>query len=163
MASERNRAPMYKLVRWLLLALVAAGVIGMHVLSEHDPGGGHGMVMDTVIPAASMGQPVVATGDQQAMDIRMGQNTPSETPVTSASETSPVLVSPTNPGMSGSMEMCLLYLGAGATAIALMLLAHRVPRTSVDLGARLGPMWDFGRTGPPPSLPAPHSLCILRV
>jgi hypothetical protein len=163
MASERNRAPVYTLVRWLLLALVAAGVIGMHVLSEHDPGGGHGMVMDAVSPAASMAQPVFATRDRQATDINMGVMGHSDTGITSASDASPVFSAPANPGMSGAMAMCLLFLGAGAIAIALMLLAHRIRRSSVDLAAQLGSMGNFSRRGPPPSLPLTRSLCILRV
>ncbi|MET3808407.1 hypothetical protein ABIB25_005436 [Nakamurella sp. UYEF19] len=155
---------MYTLVRWLLLALVGAGVIGMHVLSEHDPGGGHGMVMDTTISAASMAQPAAAL-EHQAMPMHMyvspgGSSGPA---VSSASDASLVVAAPTNPGMSGSMAMCLLFLTAGGVAIALLLIAHRVRRSSVDLAARLGAAWSFSRTGPPPSLPLPHSLCILRV
>jgi hypothetical protein len=163
MAPERDRAPVYRLVRWLLLALVGAGVIGMHVLSEHDPGGGHGMVMDTTIPAASMAQPASAARDHQAMDMHMGPTGPSVAAFNSASDSSAVLVAPTNPGMSGSMAMCLLFLTAGAVAIALMLLTHRVRRRSGGVAARLNPGLSFARRGPPPSLPLPHSLCILRV
>ena len=163
MASERNRAPVYRLVRWLLLALVGAGVIGMHVLSEHDPGGGHGMVMDATIPAASMAQPASAARNHQAMDMHMGPAGPSVAALDPASDASPVLVGPVDPGLSGSMAMCLLFLTAGAVAIALILMAHRVRRNSVDLAARLHLAWSFARRGPPPSLPLPHSLCILRV
>ncbi len=167
MASERDRAPVHRLVRWLLLALVGAGVIGMHVLSEHDPGGGHGMVMDATLPAAFMSQSASAAPDHQAMDRDMDMDVaptgPSVAALDAASEALPVVMAPTNPGMSGSMAMCLLFLTAGAIAIALMLLAHRVRRGSVDLAAQLNPGWSFGRRGPPPSLPLPHSLCILRV
>ncbi|MET3808246.1 hypothetical protein ABIB25_005275 [Nakamurella sp. UYEF19] len=164
MASEREHAPMYRLVRLLLLALVGAGVIGMHVLSEHGPGGGHGMVMDATIPAASMAQPASAARDHQAMDMHMGPTGPSVAAFNSAPDTSTVLGAPANPGWSGSMAMCLLFLTAGAIAIALMLLAHRARRRSGDVAVRLNPGWSFSRRGPPPlSLPLPHSLCILRV
>lgn len=163
MAPERDRAPVYRLVRWLLLALVGAGVIGMHVLSEHDPGGGHGMVMDATRPAAAMAQPVSAARDHQAMDMHAAPAGPSVAALDPASDASPVVLAPANPGMAGAMAMCLLFLGAGAIAIALMLLAQRVRRSSVDLAAQLNPGWSFSRRGPPPSLPRPHSLCILRV
>ena len=157
MTSECGGAPVYRLVRWLLLALIAAGVIGMHVLSEQDTGTGHGMVMD----ATAVAQSASGTDHRpQSMEMMQSSTAYSGSPVAALYTD---LTAPAHQDMSGAMAMCLLFLAAGAAAIALLLLAVRLRRHPADLTTWLSGPWGVNRRGPPPLPVPPHSLCILRV
>jgi hypothetical protein len=159
MTSERDNAPVYRLVRWMLLALVAAGVIGMHVLSEQDTGGGHGMVMDAGAPVAAMG-PSASAMDHQAMIM----TSPSASSLASSAIVSSAdLLTPARQGMSGAMAMCLLFLATGAAALTLALLAAHATRRAADLTDGFSVLRGVRRRGPPLPLVDSHLLCIWRV
>jgi hypothetical protein len=159
MTSERGRAPVYRLMRFILLALVAAGVIGMHVLSQQNTGTGHGMVMDAAPPAAALAQSASVI-DHQAMDMTPSSAAPRVSPAVASSAN---LMAPVHPGLPGAMAMCLLFLATGAAALTLTLLAVQAGRRTADLTVRFSGIWGASRRGPPLSPVDPDFLCILRV
>ncbi|WP_090475584.1 DUF6153 family protein [Nakamurella panacisegetis] len=141
------RGRVWVAARWLLLGLVIAGIVGMHVLSEHDAGGGHGMMMN---PGAVAAEPA----HHGAMPAAM--NTASGGPMMSG-------VPDSGGGMSSGMAACILFLVIGAGLVALALL---VLRRAAGRPAAAGPWWlGSGRSerGPPGSGAPRISLCVLRV
>lgn len=163
MTSERECAPVGRLVRWVLLGLVAAGVIGMHVLSEPDTGSGHGMMMYTTPNHPVAVARSAATGIDPHLPGMVMTSTAAASEVSFAPATAAEITTPAPGEMSGAMGMCLLFLAAGAAAIVLTLLAFRARRSAVDLTVRFSGRWAVSRRGPPLIAVPPHSLCILRV
>lgn len=143
-------APSYRLARWILLTLVMAGIFGMHVLSQPEPAGGHGMLM----------QPRSAA----AMPMSMTDHHHSAEPVAATGWPRPdTFIATVSTGMSGSMLCCILFLAAGGLLILLMVLAT-IRRA--DVAGSTQPsllLWAVSRRGPPGGRPPRISLCVLRV
>lgn len=141
-------------VRRLMVGLVIAGIVGMHVLSVQDPGGGHGMVMT---PQSMESGRVDGHGDLTEAPMAMS----------GADATGQPTVAPSVPaggnGMSGSMAMCLLFLGAGAAALALLMLRLRRADGPVRHPSTTGRGWGYLLRGPPGTDPPRIALCVLRV
>jgi hypothetical protein len=140
--------------RWLMVGLVIAGIVGMHVLSVQDPGEGHGMVMT---PQSMESDWADGHGDLSAGPMVMsGAGAPGQATV------APSVAAGGN-GMSGSMVMCLLFLGAGAAALALLVLHMRRADGPVRHPSRTGRGWGCLLRGPPGADPPRIALCVLRV
>jgi hypothetical protein len=141
--------------RWLLIGWVLTGVVAMHVLAQHDPGGGHGMLMD---PHAA-----VSSTYPEPMSMVGQDHHPTGDP--SAAEMAPVawgLPAPSDGYMGGAMAGCILFLTAAvASVVVLLLLACR--RSSE--GSR--PFRSVSRQillrGPPGPRAPRISLCVLRI
>ncbi len=121
--------------RWLLIGVLVAGVLGMHVLSQHDSAGGHGLVVNAVM--ADTPSHAVAAIPLPAADV----------------------AAPSVPhGPGGLIAACLLALVV-VIGLALLLLGQaRRDRSRTD---RL--VFDLTRRGPPVKGPSRLSLCVLRV
>ncbi|MTD13452.1 hypothetical protein GIS00_05770 [Nakamurella sp. YIM 132087] len=133
------------LVRWLLVALVGAGVIAMHVLAGHDSAGhstaGHGVAMSalhhsTTIPAIDRSAAPMPSDHEQAG--------PAAT-------------------IDGAMPAaCILFLTAGIALAALLLAALLRSRRGAEVrpgtSTRIGPP----SRSPPRIRPDPLVLCVMR-
>ncbi|MGI8417864.1 MAG: hypothetical protein ACR2P2_17005 [Nakamurella sp.] len=138
-------APSYRLARWILLTVVMVGIFAMHVLSQPEPAGGHGMLMQ---PKSVAAMPMPTTTHHPAE------------PVAATGSARPATFGALATGMSGSMLCCILFLAAGGL---LMLLASS-RRADIAGSARPGLLrWAVPQRGPPGRRPPQISLCVLRV
>lgn len=135
------------LVRLLLIAAVMAGLLAMHVLSQHDAGGGHGAVLAPA--AASTGQ--------------VGQHHPSAVVEHAAPTRDTAGFSPAPPEHGMSMAECILFLAAAVSVLIALLLAALTRRRAVDAAAPTRRAEMGRRRGPPWRRPPRLTLCVLRV
>ncbi|MGI8415503.1 MAG: hypothetical protein ACR2P2_04730 [Nakamurella sp.] len=143
------RTAPWLLTRWILLALVLAGIVAMHVLSQPEPAGGHDMLMQ---PQSAASMPLSMTDQHHAIEAVAAMNSGG-----------PAIFGTAGVGMSGSMLCCILFLAAGALLILLMLLAS-IRRADVVGSARPGLLlWAVLRRGPPGGRSPRISLCVLLV
>lgn len=121
--------------RWLLIGILVAGVIGMHVLSQHDSAGGHRLVIDAV--TADSPRSIYPAAAQQVSDS----------------------AAPSLPGgVSGLTAACILALVVVGGLVLLFLGQARRDR---DAAGRF--VFDVIGRGPPVPGPSRLSLCVLRV
>jgi hypothetical protein len=144
--------------RWLLIGWVLTGVVAMHVLAQHDPGGGHGMLMD---PHAA----VSSTYTEPMSMVGQGHHPTAVPAAVAAVVMAPVasgLRTPSGSDMGGAMAGCILFLTAAiASVVVLLLLASR--RNSEGLSSFRSTWWQSLLRGPPGPRPPRISLCVLRV
>jgi hypothetical protein len=142
--------------RWVLVGAVLSGVFAMHVLSAHQAGGGHGMVLDG--QQLATGTSVTEHGGTMTMSMPAAKSTPAE------AEFGAGVLMPTMPGGSmGSMATCILFLVVGAATVLLALLTSGSARTSMLTQRLFAGLLDLSPRGPPGSGPPRISLCVLRV
>lgn len=145
--------------RWLLIGWVLTGVVAMHVLAHHDPGGGHGMLMDPHAATASSKYP--------ALMSMVGQDHhPAGDPAAAAAVVmAPVAAgepAPSGSDMGGAMAGCILFLTAAvASVVVLLLLASS--RNSEGSSSFRSTSRQILLRGPPGPRRPRISLCVLRV
>lgn len=140
--------------RWLLAGLAMAGIVVMHVLSMPDSGVGHGMLMT----AGSMRSQHAEVHSEMTAAPMLMPDTVASTAVVVPSVS---LATPDN-GMSGSMAMCLLYLGAATAGVALLLLRKSRPGPTAGQLSTSAQVWRYRLRGPPGAVLPRFSLCVLR-
>jgi hypothetical protein len=119
----------------------------MHVLSEHDAGGGHGMMVNPTAAAAHHSKHMAMPAD---VAMPAGGVTLAAAPASDG-------------GLSSGMEACILFLAIGVSLILLALLVKRCADRKQPTGKRLW-LWSVhSQRGPPGARPPRISLCVLRV
>lgn len=147
---ERQSAGL-RFARWMLIGLLMAGVVAMHVLSEHDADR-HGPL--DVGPWAA-GASVVA--DHSVV------MSPGAFAVDQVSTFEHSMLAGGHPDDSVNMVTCVLFLVVGAAMVALILLAiWSARRRACSPGGRSG-VAVAGRGPPRTAVSSVFSLCVLRV
>ncbi|MEJ7650799.1 MAG: hypothetical protein WKF57_17435 [Nakamurella sp.] len=138
-------------LRWLLVSLVLAGVIAMHVLSQHDAAGGHhgSMLGDS---ASMMAVPDSHDGHGAGEMVAV-------VPGAGAAMVMPAAPS----GGDLSMAACILFLVVGAGTVLLALLAALRRRFEPFAARSSASRATSIPRGPPHIGPPRISLCVLRV
>jgi len=150
--------------RWVLIALVLAGVFAMHVLAQHDAAdGGHGMLME---PHATAMAPALSSSTDRVMTGGNAGPAPESAAVGPGAELAAVPASAVAPsGGDSTVEMacCVLFLTAAGALVLSLLLASGQSAAAAP-GTRHPAFLPTYLRGPPPG-PAPPriSLCVLRV
>jgi len=140
----------------VLVGAVLTGVIAMHVLSAHQAGGGHGMVLHGQQLAG--GTSVSEHAGTMTMSMPAAESTPA------AAEFGAAVLIPAMPGGSmGSMATCILFLVVGAATVLLALPTSGSARTSMPTQRLFAGLLDLSPRGPPGSGAPRISLCVLRV
>ena len=145
-------SPRWNAVRWLLLAAVLAGLVGMHVLTDGDDTSVHGDLAPAPVAAAqsSSGDRVVPAGG------RAGGGYAWSGAVVSAAPNDPM-------GADHAMAQCVLFLVTVGSALLLALLGSRCPTTTRGLFAAVTAIWgELRRRGPPGPERPRIALCVTR-
>lgn len=145
----------WPLVRWLIIGVVLAGVFAMHVLGEHDSGGGHGMLVESHDMPAAVSSPI----DSHAGIVSIAAESGSQALLA----VMPVAALTPGTATQASMDTCILFLVIVGGLVLLMLLASGRPKDLVGPSRQGLPWWTLWRRGPPGSGPPRISLCVLRV
>lgn len=151
--------------RWVLIALVLAGVFAMHVLAQHDAAdGGHGMLMEPHATAMIPTLPSSAT-DMVMTGGNAGPATESAAvgPGAELAAVPASAVAPSGGDSTVEMACCVLFLTAVGALVLSLLLASGQSAAAAP-GTRHPAFLPTYLRGPPPG-PAPPriSLCVLRV
>lgn len=143
------------LLRWVLVSLLLTGVIAMHVLSQHDAGGGHhGSIID---------EPAAAPADLHSGHHPADMTGAAVADVAGAAVAGTPTLMPVDPGPVGVlMAGCILFLVIGAGALVLALLTAMRRRVSSSVRHPNSAVTSVSRS--PPRIGPPRiSLCVLRV
>lgn len=144
--------PRWPAARWLLIGMVLSGLVAMHILSQHQAAGGHGMFIGHPQPASGV------SGHQHQDEPTNGM------PLTVSADHGAALAAPAWPaGSVGSMAACVLFLIVGGGAVLSTRSATGRARTPVDDGRLSSGRLDLAPRGPPEGAPPRISLCVLRV
>lgn len=150
----QDGVPLRLLLRGLLIAVVLAGIFGMHVLTADDGANGHGALPMTSTAAMAGGHEMVTTHEPD---------------VAAAAEMTRVRVATSffaNSGSGmphGSMAACVLFLAAAA---ALILILFRYRRLTLTIGpgsAARSALTGIRRRGPPGRYRPRVALCVIRI
>lgn len=142
---DRGGSPRWNAVRWLLLAAVLAGLVGMHVLTDGDDTSVHGDLAPAPVAAA-----------QSSAGGRAGGGYAWSGAVVSAAPNDPI-------GAGHAMAQCVLFLVTVGSALLLALLGSRCPTTTRGLFAAVTAIWgELRRRGPPGPERPRIALCVTR-
>ena len=149
--------------RWLLFALLLAGVFGMHVLTDDDAGNGHG-ALPTISTAGHRDMTEHATA---APTDQVGLTAPGQITGVADPRSAVAALRPGDPGSGGdqgAMGGCILFLVVGAAAMILALLRQRGTIRSTGLGGLAhAALTDLRRRGPPGRYRPRVALCVIRI
>ena len=150
---QQHRVSPRLLFRGLLLAAVLAGIFGMHVLTAHDGGNGHGALPMTGTAGMAGDHEMATTRDPQSVAAAQ------MAPVTAAS----VFVGDSGSGMAhGAMAACILFLAAAALILGLR--RYRwLTRTTGPGSAARSALMGIRRRGPPGRYRPRVTLCVIRI